>query len=452
MKLRRLYTLAGLSALTFATTASAWIVRETNNSEACILADETVRVFESGSIDVILHVTPCPPAEAGVNDMDGDGKVDTQTCDTLTETDAEEVMNAMSDIHNVMNNIAGVDFDIQIAQTSEPFTFGVAVGETTPTLHVGFIVDPDVADGGAAVTTPTPKSEGCRYQEQHMMVRDQTLVSKKWAWDEPSADLVPWYLAGQFYGGERSFRMIYIHELMHALGFKHVNDTYSMLNNQDRPFFNTEPGGMIRPLANDIAALRRFYPKAGANVAEAEVRLTNSWFVGDQAANATAAAPQLGNCVPSAGGETFADRWGAKPTGGSATVYDPDGIPTCGITSDGLADSAVMCPGDTVRAEVTVMNTGTLDLDLDMELWFSTDDVLSADDVRSDTTRATKALAGNSNNRKKKYEVPALSTGEYFVISKVIGTPGNGAPSTDDWIPLRGTITITDTCSAPTLR
>lgn len=436
-----MFSLIMVAFLAGATDAAAFNPRMQNWDLACVAQGDLFRFFAHGQIEVVLHYGACPAATPA-NDDDNDGIVDGHTCDTLGGN-ILAVTDAMMDVHDVFNSLVGVDLDISLTTTTAPFTFGDAEGDTSPTLHVGFMVDEHYIDGGAAVVTPSPSS-GCSYTEQHMVVRDPSLAS--WTWNEPTDDGVEWYLAGQ-YTPARSFRTVYTHELLHALGFAHEDDDYSMLNNNDRPYFNESPGSMVQPLPDDITALRYAYPAAGDST---QLRLTNTWvwsgFVFPPTCDVTTAMPQMFNCLPSLG-VANADRYTDNGSTGTCAKRDPDGIPTCGVNVNGGPGSTSVTPCDDLRMAVTIANTGTRDLDLDIELWFSVDDVWDIGDVPSTTVRHSTVQAGDSVNRRRMFEVPELPDGTYFVIARVAGTPVGGAGrATRDWIPLRGTVDVTQCC------
>ena len=248
--------LVALCSLLVSFDADAWIAREGNSDDPNCTQD--FRAFPTGTIDVVLHYGACPVADR-FNDLNSDGAVDTETCDTLNRFEPQDVQDMMLDIHEAVNAIPGVDIDLQLSTSNQPFTYGDSEGDVTPTIHVGFVVDTTIISGAAAVRTPEPDIGGCHFMEQHMVVTDQSITS--WTWDEPTAFGTPWYQAGQFLSppNSRSLRMVYMHELLHTLGLAHVTETYSMLNNTDRPFFDFGAGRMVQPLPDDIAALRTLY-------------------------------------------------------------------------------------------------------------------------------------------------------------------------------------------------
>ena len=120
---------------------------------------------------------------------------------------------------------------------------------------------------------------------------------------------------------------------------------------------------------------------------------------------------------------------------------DPDSIPTCGKNLDQNPGATLVTPCDDLRAEVTIANPGGEDLDLELELWFSDDDRWDVGDTISRDVYNASVSAEDTVNRRRMYDIPRLDDGDYFVISRVVGTSWDGT-QVSDWIPLRGGVTV----------
>ena len=100
--------------------------------------------------------------------------------------------------------------------------------------------------------------------------------------------------------------------------------------------------------------------------------------------------------------------------------------------------------GDKLRTRVTAANFSTRKATLTERVYFSRDDVYSADDVASPDVRTSEAEKATSSLLSQIFEVPALPAGAYYVIAKITATAGvgEGAPVDSDWIPLTGVVVV----------
>ncbi len=329
-----------------------------------------------------------------------------------------QVLAAMEDVHASFDAMGGtwaqvVDFEV----VSDPFVFRTWYGDPQPTIHVGFTSDPTANPGGTFWDVDTGS---CTIREAHIQIQAADVFS--WSLMEPSFYGLNYWEEGLSNATGRYFRIMYVHELLHAFGLAHSNDGYGMLNYGDRPWANRDLGDRIMPLPDDLQGLRALYP---SSTARAEVAVLNTWFEPDNSGTTTyPAADQIQLCSPAVG-DAWADR------------YDD----LC-ATSNGGPGITEVCPGDDLRVRFTVANYSTDSVDLTAKAWFSTDEVLdyaAGGDVRSPTTHDT--TVHGSGTRGRLFEVPTglLFNREYHVIVKVKGETTAGV-RVSDWSPMIGTI------------
>jgi hypothetical protein len=369
------------------------------------------------------------------------------------------IMAAMGDIHTQFNLVGATSAEITHFEISEdPFILGDWFSEITPTIHVGFSADPSVFERdnsqAAAITGHPPRNAGtCEYQEAHIVFQDPSLLY--WAWGVPSTYGEDFYNADEITTyGLRYFRPAYLHELLHAFGLGHTENTFAMMNYASRPWSNRDVHSQVRPLPDDVEGLRDLYPSSGVR---REVGLFNTWYDSSDVSN-SGAAYQKQLCRPSTG-TSWGDKFG---------LY-------CGQLVDSAnggfsSGSSSMNPGDFVRTQVTVGNYGTSTVEITHSLYFSRDeqwhpDVATVNQMRiatgaqpseipadltlepfvTDTQSVTVynySLDHSSSIRKGlTFRVPNLSSGFYYVIARISATTPSGHV-VSDWIPLSGGISI----------
>lgn len=336
--------------------------------------------------------------------------------------EALKVMDALADAHA---QIDGAGINISIASSSlssDPFVFKSWFYDAQPTIHVGFTDDTSKAPGGAFWRV----DGSCNIEEAHIYFKDETIYD--WSFNEPEGEGEPYYMAGMNPIGAPSkyFRASYMHELLHALGLAHSNDGLAMLNGGVRPWMRGDFGEKIKPLADDLRGLRDLY---GVGADRLEVKLVNSWFTPDTTSTDT---------YPSADGDFL-----CTPSVG--TGWDDWDEPLCA-----LSPTTTVCPGDTLRVRVAVLNLSTEGVDVNLRLWLSEDDVWDGFviDRRSSDLREFSLTRTQGSRQGRLFEVPDnLVAGQtYHVILRARATGQTSGGVVTDWIPMRGTVTVDASC------
>jgi hypothetical protein len=349
------------------------------------------------------------------------------------------MLNAIKDVHDQFNDVGATDASVfgSVANytfSAEPFHFGDWYGDLRPTIHVGFV--PSIAAGdaegvaaGQAKTGP-PVLLGplltCVYFEAHVQMLDMGYV---WDLGTPG-DGYYWARSYNTDTGRTYFRPHYLHELLHAFGLTHSDDSYAMMNYGTFPWFNghNDPhrDDSIAPLPDDVQRLRHLYPASGGS--HAEVALTNTWFDASDVSNSGAARQKL-LCPPSLG------------TSRTTNVFDMAGCGTGGPKSG----SDIVCGGEVLQTRFTVANYSTTAVGLEARLWFSTDDQWETSDMASSTVNTIYLSAANESVISVPWTVPDnLNTSpggtvppiyaERHVIVRITGSTSSGV-SVHDWIP-----------------
>jgi hypothetical protein len=326
--------------------------------------------------------------------------------------------------------------------TSDPFTHqdGLWYGDTQPTIHVGFVTD--LGNVGAAGETrygpSTLVGPGalCTINEASIAFLDTAPST----WQAETKNLTGWnfnspatyYDALNFDASAKVyFRPSYLHELLHAFGLAHSPDTYSMMNYGVFPWANRPVGDRIRPLPDDVQALRELYPDSLISPGSRyDMAVLNTWFAPDTN-DADTAGTQSRLCAPSLGNAFSSNAFGS----------------VCGTGGD-QSGSTQLCEGSLLRTRFTIANYSTESVDISARLWFSLDDqwdpiddVISPSALNINFTRASEAVALQT------WSVPAglnttlyTPTIDYHAIVRITGTSASGTVVDDDWIPLRGIV------------
>ncbi|HTJ36260.1 MAG TPA: matrixin family metalloprotease [Dactylosporangium sp.] len=362
--------------------------------------------------------------------------------------DILKILAVMRDVHDQINQMGGSSVRIgSVTATTDPFTFGTPFSDTTPTIHVGFapsLADPSFDGEGS----PLKPANSCTYTEAHVAFLD--FDTHRWTFGDPA----DFWLAGATDTATSVckpptppgtpncatvnptyFQPVYLHELLHAFGLAHSDSTFSFMNYGERPWANRPAGDKIRPLPDDLRAMRYLYPDTSND--RYEIGVLDNWdddstlsSIAPKAAYARPlCAPSLGTDFDSAPGHRFA--------------YYP-----CG-TGGPNAGSIVACEGDSLKTRFALVNYGTGDVEGTVSLYFSTD---STFDLGSDIYAGdfdTSLVAAGSKLHSRAWKVPALTSGtKYYTILYVTmwkpaatGASVDPATMSSDWIPLRGTIT-----------
>lgn len=341
--------------------------------------------------------------------------------------DAFRLSMAVVEVSSRISAVGGQSFDYTpLTIATDTFAIGDADGEN----EIGLA---DLSGTGAAGMGPTIVDLAtCTIVEANVLLAQGTT----WRWFVPSTYGEDYFNSNSVSGGERYAREVILHELGHNLSLAHTTDSYDFMNGGSssthaRPWANRADEKRVEPLPDMRRALRALY---GNGVAEKDVAALLTWF--DDTTGASPA-PQRLLCQPS------------KGVGFSAGLFDA----TCGVDAAGLAGSTTVCSGDTLYTRVAIPNYGTADMDVDIELWFSTDATLDRSggaDLQSPGVVAITVGSASSARRGLTFEVPAgLVPGAsyYPIVFLNSGADYSLEESQDNnWIPLRGPVSVAAQC------
>lgn len=333
-----------------------------------------------------------------------------------------QLTDAMLEAHDELGAVGGSWARVTgTTSSATAFNFGTWFGDAAPKIHVGMTDDPTAAIG---TTTWKVNPTTCVIEEAHIAFQDETLID--WLYQEPGYYGYDWWDVEHSLATTWWFQISYMHELLHAFGAAHSNDSFSMLNYGDRPFANRPSGEQIKPLPDDIEFLRDFYPAGGT---QHEIAVLNTWYEPVAGGGNYPAAVQHRLCQPSTG-----------------TGWEP--AETEGLC--GTAGTTDVCPGDTVRVRFAVANYGTEGVDLTARMGLSLDDTLGRGDMASPTLRTFRLGAQSSTRQGRTFTVPtrARNNRTYNVLVHVSGTDDGGV-FVKDWSPMRGTLRIKDAALCP---
>ena len=338
--------------------------------------------------------------------------------------DLAALYQAIYDVSVQLNGVGGSSAEVLFTGNQAhpaPFDYGTWYNDAAPTLHIGFTSG--FADEGAAAEVKRgPVDEHCKYTEAHMAIVD--LDHRNWNFGTPQDSGQDFYYTAEASdaAGAIWFRPVFLHELLHAFGLSHSDDTYAFMNYEDFPWANRADDEAIRPLPDDVRALRRLYRGGGDR---SEVAVLNTWYTAGVSDSGAAIAYR--NCAPSLGDTD------------STTSY----ALLCGAGGPDGGETEV-CPGDVLRTRYSLANYSTREVNLVAWLYFSRDDVYNFGlDTLSDTVHSGTVIpAGHSTHKSPAWVVPNVTTfdADYHVIVRVTGTTG-GVP-VEDWIPLTGTVHV----------
>jgi hypothetical protein len=330
------------------------------------------------------------------------------------------VYDVMREFNAMGGTTASVDTS-GINNNVEPYEANTPFNDTSPTIHIGFTDDPNEVDtsGVARASAKYLPDASCEYNEVRITFEDKSLLD--WNFGTPSN----YYTATDTdSSGAFWFRPVMMHELLHAFGLDHSADSYSFMNGGWYPWAGGggDMADAIKPLPDDVRALRDLYPASGDR---SEIALLTTWY--DRNRITSGAADQVWVCSPSRGS--------AISTGALATAYCGVGGPNAGSTT--------VCAGDNVYAWYVMANysTDTAD-DISVRMYLSTDDVYSSNDLLSPSTPSPTVEAARSKVIGNRLEVPSgLTSGtKYYVILHALGTTSSG-DWVEDWTPLPGRLT-----------
>jgi hypothetical protein len=373
----------------------------------------------SGSCSEVRWSTAKPVYKIHIYEFfDGGGTVD----------DLVSLFSAVYDVMREFNNIGGTTATVDLSgNTSDarPYDANTPFNDPTPTIHIGFTNDPyDIDSSGTAhaSTKFSVDQKTCTYTEARITFRDYSL--QKWDLGTPSsASDKYWTTTDTDPSSYQWFRPIMLHELLHAFGLAHSDNTYSFMNYLDTPWVG---GGVaetdaIRPLPDDARAIRYLYP--GTSTRE-EIALLTTWY--DTSLEIGGSADQLHLCTPSLG-----DALSSNP-------FDY----WCG-TGGSKAGSTKVCAGDKLYTRFTFANYSTDKADnVNVRLYLSSDDVWDFSDPISPTGINVTVDSGRSKWVGKGWDVPSglVSGTKYYVIMDAVGATSSGA-QVESWTPLPGLVT-----------
>jgi hypothetical protein len=344
-------------------------------------------------------------------------------------TDLTALDAAVYDVMREFNNVGGTTATVDtsgITNDARAYESGTPFNDTTPTIHIGFTDDPFEVDnkGNAPASAKFSVDQAtCTYDEVRITFRDLSLTS--WNFGTPGAVPEPYYsTADTDRAGNLWFRPIMLHELLHAFGLTHSDDSYSFMNYFAFPWAGggVAQSAAIRPLPDDVRALRYLYPGTSSR---SEVALLTTWY--DDSLLSGGSAAQVHLCAPSLGDKAI-----TGPFGG---YYCGTGGPKAGSTT--------VCAGDRLYTQFVLANYSTEKVStVGLSMYLSTDDVYSTTDLLSPTSAAITVEAAHSKLDRHAWDVPSgLTSGtKYNVIIRASGTTTSGA-AVDDWTPLTAPVT-----------
>jgi hypothetical protein len=344
-----------------------------------------------------------------------------------------ELEDAVDDVVDQFNEVGRTTAEVTSWSTTDaPFDWFATFTDPVPTIHVGFVDGWDELlaqlglnpDGGIEVPDLDAqcRTEGARIAFPTPDARPQDYGTPFDGGGEG------FYETGETNAyGEAWFRPRFQHELLHAFGLEHSNDTYSFLNFRDLPWANRSSSDAIRPLPADVRLLREWYPETGET--RWDVAVLTTWFDSFAQEPGTVEPPALQEVV-------------CAPSGGIAHNPVDRADLTCGA---GGADggSNVLCAGDTLFTRYALANYGSRHMDVVTGLYLSLDETWDLGDLVVDWAPGFQVQPAHSSMRAQTWTLPELEPGQtYHPIVKVIALAVNDDPNSvrTDWSPLPGTI------------
>lgn len=354
-----------------------------------------------------------------------------------------QLLDAVNEVNGQFNLMGGTAARVTSVQaTSDPFTWDTPYKDTEPTIHVGFVTSM-IIDGVNHVGAEKPmdvNGSTCTYNEAHIAFLD--LNNQAWDFGEPAT-----FWLNDGYDRDTTvclpngkcqnpsyFRPNYLHELLHGFGLQHSDTTFSFMDYGAYPWANRPDGQKVRPLPDDLRAMRYLYPDSSTRY---DVALLNSWDDdSDLSGGSHPAATAKLLCAPSLGADFDSD---------PAHRYSPYSCGTGGPKSGSLT----ACAGDSLKTRFALVNYSTEEMDASVSLYFSVDTQFDrGTDIYSGETMDVTLVPGGFKLYSKPWKMPALTSGQkYYSILRVTAqkhvdsgsVPGQSLVA--DWIPLRGTMT-----------
>ena len=195
--------------------------------------------------------------------------------------DEADMVNAVQQVANEFSDTPDLSARItSVTTTTDPYYYGVWVNDSVPTIHVRFspesaITDDNHGEAAAGLTTPNIDWAKCTISEAHIEFAQP--FDTAWNYGTPEEAKVPWYDTSELVGTDTWFRPSFLHELLHAFGFKHTTNHYSFMNHRFPAGFPWAGGhdNGVRMLPWEVGVLRDAYGDTGSDFG---IGLRNTWY------------------------------------------------------------------------------------------------------------------------------------------------------------------------------
>lgn len=349
---------------------------------------------------------------------------------------------AINEVVDAFNDSGGTSASVtRVDTTNDPFNYGARPTDPVPTIHFGWTNNIAALNNGnpaGALTKPMHDQATCTMTGAYIAFPDTADPGgMRWDYGTPfSTSGSQWFVARPTdSSGKTWFRPSFLHELLHAFDFHHLQGEYTFMTHRSPagfPWANRAEPDAVRPLPYEIGELRRLYPAAGTKY---EVAALNTWF-GPPTDPSDSAGGQYQLCLPSRGANIFPmDNWS-----GACGVDPGAGFGTPGSTTS-------VCSGTTLHTRFTIANSSTTSMNVSASLWFSRDDTWDSADLDSATFHTAQLDAGTSELQELSWTVPAVRNLQvYRPIVRIVAAHVDSNGNTDansvrsDWIPLSGTV------------
>ena len=293
---------------------------------------------------------------------------------------------AINEVVDAFNDSGGTSASVtRVDTTNDPFNYGARPTDPVPTIHFGWtnnITGLNNGNPAGALTKPMHDQATCTMTGAYIAFPDTADPGgMRWDYGTPfSTSGSKWFVARPTdSSGKTWFRASFLHELLHAFDFHHLQGEYTFMTHRSPagfPWANRAEPDAVRPLPYEIGELRRLYPAAGTKY---EVAALNTWF-GPPTDPSDSAGGQYQLCLPSRGANIFPmDNWSG----------------TCGFDSGGPGfgtpgSTTSVCSGSTLHTRFTIANSSTTSMNVSASLWFSRDDPWDSADLDSATSHTAQ--------------------------------------------------------------
>lgn len=221
-----------------------------------------------------------------------------------------------------------------------------------------------------------------------------------------------------------SLRQTALHELLHAAGLRHEDNTWAIMNYGDRPWATHVEEGQMSPLPDDRRGLRVLYP---SGFPENDVAVVNHYVKYDDLSSE--GVPRQRRLCAAISGDGF-----------ESSAYSS----LCATSP-----SFFVCPGDRIYTRFSIANYSTNPTTVDERLYFSSDTTLQTYlDTPSATVWQESLGAGRHHREAHSFVVPAdlFANRAYNLIMHLDSDLGSEYEG-NNWIPLRGQIITSGSCN-----